>query len=108
MGYKPIFREDVDAFLRLYRLYLESLAVVLERDINKLPTDVIERAFNSTDIHRKESELFIGFGYSQINLLANELEGSISMHSDGRLVSYLATVGHKVNEKKMGIREREK
>lgn len=100
----PIYQEDVEAFLRLYQKYLNWKYERMEKNFKKLPTDVIERIFDGTDIHKKENDLFGSFGFNHVEKIANALDYYCDKMYDGDLVEFLAKVGHKVNEKKIGVR----
>lgn len=101
--YKPFYKEDAEAFLRLYKEYLDNQLEEMRLILNGLPTDVIERVFDGTDIHKKEDQLFIEFGYFHIESVAKELIAYDKLHKD-KLVEFLANYGHKVNLKKVGVR----
>lgn len=103
--YKPVYEEDAQVFMRLYTKYLENKSDEMYRILHRLPTDVIERVFDGTDIHKKEEELFGSFGYWHIENVAKELIAYDGMNED-RMIEFLARLGHKVNLKKVGVRQK--
>ena len=104
--YKPFYKHDADAFLRLYKKFLEYKYETINKAFNELPTDVIEYIFDGIDIQKKENELFITFGYKNIDNLAKELEYLYQKHLDGELVDFMKKFGHKINLKIIGVRNK--
>lgn len=112
-GFKKVTKEDAEIFLRLYRKYLLLKVDEMKGILQTLPTNVIERCFNSAEFFNKNfditklSEATFGVGglcgYSKVRDIARELEYCKQCDDEDNLDTHLARVGFKVNRKKIGI-----
>lgn len=112
-GYKQVTPTDADIFMKLYRKYLRLLAEQMERILQSLPYDVINRAFDGKKFYEdgydveKIGNAEFGFdglsGYMVVKEVATSLDYLSDMMKRGNLVETMARFGHKVNLKKTGI-----
>jgi len=115
-GYKQVTNKDVEIFLKLYKKYLLLKVKEMEEILKTLPTNVIERCFNSAEFYDKGfdtskiDEIEFGFGglhgYSKIVDVSNALYICKQLDSEGKLDETMKRYGFKVKRNKIGVLER--
>jgi len=115
-GYKQVTNKDAEIFLKLYKKYLLLKVKEMEEILKTLPTNVIERCFNSAEFYDKgfdtskidETEFGFGglHGYSKIVDVSNALYICKQLDSEGKLDETMKRYGFKVKRNKIGVLER--
>ena len=94
-GYKQVTNKDVEIFLKLYKKYLLLKVKEMEEILKTLPTNVIERCFNSAEFYDKGFDTSkideIEFGFGGLHGFAVKLSGDkFSYHiSPKKLAEYI-------------------
>ena len=112
-GYKQVTSKDAEIFLKLYKKYLLLKVKEMEEILKTLPTNVIERCFNSAEFYDKGfdtskiDEAEFGFGglhsYSKIVEVSSALYVCKQLDSAGKLDETMKKYGFKVRRNKIGV-----